>query len=287
MLPQNARNFLHRQSQPSFPEHLFTLAREAAQSIVGHLPLNRPPRPASSPPVDPPPPPPPAHAQPRRVGGGIARGRGARHGGAPFHHARAYTPWEQQEYDDDADDFHAFLRSNIPRFVGLGGGFLAQFPPFGLGGGGPAAPMPNDKPAKYDFKKSHPHNLDPGFSRSIVPPDEIISLDADPGAADDDYEEVPVCAGCERELFLGNEAEKDSARPYALRCGHLVCAECAAKGKKAKQSRGGKKGKGKKAKVEEGFAPMWTGCPVKSCDGASTAWTRKVGHEDGIWDVFL
>jgi len=154
-------------------------------------------------------------------------------------------------------------------------------------------PSSDAKQPKYDPHLSHPRKLDAGFRRDIIPPDEIVNIDADPSGSSDEYEEVPVCSGCDKELFLGNEAEKDSARPYALRCGHLVCAECAAKGKARKPSAAkSKKGKGRKSKVEQtlegqGFALPWVGCPVKSCDGASTAWNRKVGDQDGLWDVYL
>ena len=175
---------------------------------------------------------------------------------------------------------------------------------------------------KYDVAKSHPIKLAKGYRRTVVPPEQVVVLHSDDSAesgsegSEAEYEEVPCCAACPTELFLapappteadGKAALKSAhARPHALKCGHLICAQCAADGKKRlggrSKGRGGrgkargKKGRGR-ASIEanggmtvidlDSDVAIWTGCPVYNCDGAGTAWNAKVGDVDGLWQVFF
>jgi len=200
------------------------------------------------------------------VMGGIARARGS----GPFH---TMGP-AHRLHSLDMEDPDAVQRAFWDRYAAWRGAYF------------PSAGPSTAKQPKFDANKSHPRKMDPGYRKDIVPPDEVVNVDQD--SADDD-EEVPVCAGCDKELFLGNETDKDHARPYALKCGHLICAECASarKARKKPKAKKGYRSKKSEAAEEVGFAKPWEGCPVKSCNGGGTAWHRKVGSDDGLWDVYL
>jgi len=186
----------------------------------------------------------------------------------------------------------------------------------GLGGPPTQPPQIRQQPMpqpKYDASKSHPHKLPKGFRRDVIPPEDIIDLDASTSCfkTDSEEEEVPVCAGCDQELFLGDQDNHSAFRPCVLKCGHLICAECASEGKKrflserkaatkAKPKKGKGKGRaktkavvtemGKEIVLDEDMVMVqgpWKGCPVVGCDGDKTAWNRKLGADTGLWQVFV
>lgn len=155
--------------------------------------------------------------------------------------------------------------------------------------------LAHQKKPKYSVAKSHPRKLQPGFRRDVVPPDEVLMVEDDESPSSDDFEEVPQCASCDKELFISSEAGTDAARPYALRCGHIICAECAAEIKTAATTSRATRGRGKKAKVVQPRVVKestltWSKCPVKDCDGGNTIFKGakgKLGTETGMWEVFM
>jgi hypothetical protein len=147
----------------------------------------------------------PARFHPYRPNGGMTTGRGA----GAFRHA---APWGLNEIFGLYD---AALR-----------GSTSQAPP----------------EPKYLAAKSHPRKLERHFKKDVVNPDDVIDVDSDAEDDSAEWEEVPICAGCDRELFLGDPESQDGSRPCALsgsslfvwsllepgaECGHLVCALCA------------------------------------------------------------
>lgn len=85
------------------------------------------------------------------------------------------------------------------------------------------------KGKKYGVRMSHPRKVEEGFSRDVVNPlEEGESRPKSKGKGKGkkvvEKEEVePVCAGCLEPLLLAQSGER---RPWALRCGHVVCGRC-------------------------------------------------------------
>lgn len=182
-----------------------------------------------------------------------------------------------------------------------------------------AAKLPE---AKYDSSLSHPRKQDKGFRKDVVAPAKVIAIDQTfDGEEEDEYEDVPICAACETQLFIPEaEGSKEASRPCAIRCGHLICAACYVKGRsfsrkqsnrKRNATRAAKTATSSKGKKKDAAAATiqkeptngidietqgiverlepgeWIGCPVPTCDGAGTQWQRKLGHPEGLWEVYL
>lgn len=162
---------------------------------------------------------------------------------------------------------------------------------------------------KFDATKSHPGKLERGFRRDVVPPSDIINVDASIQDDDqeDEYEEVPICAACDTELFVPeSEGDKSVAsRPCALKCGHVICAACTQAQRSHYRSHIMRVSREKKRKgahiapeaeqhgIKESVTPAmikegkWLGCPVEGCDGAGTQPLRAMGHPDGMWQIYI
>ncbi|KAI5481849.1 zinc finger, RING-type protein [Pseudohyphozyma bogoriensis] len=106
----------------------------------------------------------------------------------------------------------------------------------GQGGGGLQGVIPNwsnkSKGKKWGVKMSHPKRVEDGFSRDIKDPDDDEPAPAPkkrkgakgaatPAKPKEDL--VPGCASCLEPLLL---AQAGLGRPWALKCGHVVCGRC-------------------------------------------------------------
>ena len=102
--------------------------------------------------------------------------------------------------------------------AGLYGG-----PPPGWGG---AAKVRKAK--KYGIKMSHPRKIEDGFAKDIIdqdasPPPQAKKKSKKAVPAPPTTVLEPVCASCLEPLLLAQSGEQ---RPWALRCGHVVCGSC-------------------------------------------------------------
>ena len=81
------------------------------------------------------------------------------------------------------------------------------------------------KGKKYGVRMSHPRRIEEGFSRDVIAP--LEEGEARPqgrkGKGRKVVEMEPVCAGCVETLLLAQSGER---RPWALKCGHVVCGKC-------------------------------------------------------------
>lgn len=158
---------------------------------------------------------------------------------------------------------------------GGGGGGYGRGANYGWGG----AEKVKKAAKKYGVRMSHPRAVEKGFARDLVDPDEPPSAPpskkakgkgkaatheaADFPAPDP---QVPVCASCLDPLYLNQETGQ---KPFALACGHVVCAKClkGAKGRAQEikdaedEAAGvGKVGKGRKGRIA---APPASSSPGK------------------------
>lgn len=89
------------------------------------------------------------------------------------------------------------------------------------------------KGKKYGPRMSHPHKIEQGFARDIIelpdpddpppPPAKRKKGSKAPAPAAKPELLEPVCSSCLEPLLL---AQSGSQRPWALRCGHVVCGGC-------------------------------------------------------------
>lgn len=106
----------------------------------------------------------------------------------------------------------------------------------------------------YTAKHSHPHKLQPGFARDVIPPDrEILTLDPDTQTLRAGRENLrPLCASCERELCMGQDSAS-GRRPWILACGHVVDSRCLeAARQRAKDERGHRSTRGRAQRGGQG-----------------------------------
>lgn len=78
-------------------------------------------------------------------------------------------------------------------------------------------------PERYDTRWTHPHEVQEGFSHSIVEPP--IELDADESAKPTGPlpDTTPICARCRYALQMGGTGDK---KVWVLPCGHVIDGKC-------------------------------------------------------------
>lgn len=85
---------------------------------------------------------------------------------------------------------------------------------------------------KYGIRLSHPKGIEDGFSRDIIPPPELADTPPPEPAHHRGRKSKPkipppqmepACAACLERLLLAQNGER---KPWALKCGHVVCGKC-------------------------------------------------------------
>lgn len=175
----------------------------------------------------------------RRNNGGAGGGAGNAMAGAPYFAAGA-GGWGQEallalhpgNWGGGGGYIGEYLQQLAAGWGAPGGALAGVIGATGGGGGGwGAAKVKAGK--KYGVRMSHPRKVEEGFSRDIVnPPDDddpvpvVTTTTKGRGkkkAKEPPVEMEPVCASCLDPLLLAQSGEK---RPWALKCGHVVCGRC-------------------------------------------------------------
>jgi len=173
-------------------------------------------------------------------------------------------------------------------------------------------------PQQFDPKWTHPHEVQPGFTHSIIePPVEIDSYFDDKAVVTGPLPDTtPICAGCRHALVTGASGDR---RIWVLPCGHVIDGRCIDKfsgiapppDEDLEQSRSKGKGKAKAVEPPEDEPPAKAArtsrrrasvssakptppkkpakpkrfeCPVQGCGQKCT---KEAGGKFSAWEVFV
>ena len=173
-------------------------------------------------------------------------------------------------------------------------------------------------PQQFDPKWTHPHEVQPGFTHSIIePPVEIDSYFDDKAVVTGPLPDTtPICAGCRHALVTGASGDR---RIWVLPCGHVIDGRCIDKfsgiapppDEDLEQSRSKGKGKAKAVEPPEDEPPAKAArtsrrrasvssakptppkkpakpkrfeCPVQGCGQKCT---KESGGKFSAWEVFV